>query len=262
MSLLIGRGEYVALIGQNGSGKTTLARHLNGLLRPTAGTVSFDGEDLAESSVAELSRSVGYVFQNPDHQLFGDSVEKEIGFGPVALGLAEDVVAGRVAEALRMCGIEHLRTEHPLFTSRGERQLIAIASIVAMQPPVIVFDEPTTGLDETYYQLVLDLMDALRNAGHTIVVISHEMRLVSERCERTIVLKDGMVVADAPTREVFKQTALLAETKIAPTQITQLSHLMESAGVSTALSVDELVVQMLPRSGAPEAESFPQTSRR
>lgn len=256
VDLVIGRGDYLALIGQNGSGKTTLARHLNGLLRPADGRILLDGQDIAPRSVAELSRSIGYVFQNPDHQLFADSVVKEVAFGPTTHGLTETEVAERVDESLKMCGIERLRDEHPLFTSRGERQLIAIASVLAIRPPVIVFDEPTTGLDETYYGLVLDLMDMLRSNGHTIVVITHDMRLVAERCERAVALKDGRILADAATRELFDQPALLADTRIAPPQVTQLSHALRPAGVSTALAVDELVADLAQRSNAtPVAET-------
>jgi energy-coupling factor transport system ATP-binding protein len=262
VELTLRRGEYVALVGQNGSGKTTLARHLNGLLRPTEGHVLVGGDDIAKRSVAELSRTVGYVFQNPDHQLFADVIAKEVGFGPLAHGLPQPDIDERVDRALRLCGIEGLRDEHPLFVSRGERQLVAIASVVAIRPDVVIFDEPTTGLDEVYCELVLDLMDHLHADGHTIVVITHDMRLVAERTERILVLKDGAVLVDGSTREVFDQAELLAETRIAPPQVTQLSHRLRPYGIRTALTVHELVRQISVRGAAALINNpVPQTRR-
>jgi energy-coupling factor transport system ATP-binding protein len=249
VSMTIAEGEYVALIGQNGSGKTTLARLLNGLLRPSAGRVLLSGVATAPRSVAELSRTIGYVFQNPDHQLFTESVEKELRYGLVNHAIPETEHDDRVATALRLCGIEHLRNEHPLFTSRGERQLIAIASVIAMEPRIIVFDEPTTGLDHRYYGLIVDLLDGLHVAGHTIVVISHDMRLVAEHAPRTVVLHRGRILIDAATSAVFDQVDVLRTTQISPPQITQLSHRLAPAGISTALSVAELVDQLFRRFG-------------
>ncbi len=240
VSLRFDRNEYVALIGQNGSGKSTLARLLNGLLRPTVGRVVTGGIDTTTASVAELSRHVGYVFQNPDHELFAESVEAELAFGPTHQGLGADECAARVESAMELCGIERLRHEHPLFTSRGERQLIAIASIIAMQPDVLIFDEPTTGLDERYHGLLLDLLDRLHGSGQTVIVITHDMRLVAERTKRTVVLLDGRVLVDAPTAHVFDMVDLLRETEIQPPQVTQLSHALAPFGIPTALRVDEL----------------------
>ncbi len=244
VSLNIRRGAKVALIGQNASGKTTLARHLNGLLRPAEGSILVDGIDIKDLSVAQISRQVGYVFQNPDHQLFSDTVSGELMLGPRNHGIPSDQAEEQVTRALRLCGIEHLRKEHPLFTSRGERQLIAVASVVAMEPDVLVFDEPTTGLDENYYGLVSDLIDGLRERGHTVVVISHDMRLVAEHTDRTILLGGGRIVADGPTAEIFDQLEILRASQIAPPQITQLSRGLRHFGVHTSMSVAEFVAQL------------------
>jgi len=249
VSLAIRPGEFVALIGQNGSGKTTLARLLNGLLRPSAGVVRLEGADTTNRSVAELSRSVGYVFQNPDHQLFAESVDKELRYGLVNHDVPEIEHEDRIARALELCGISHLRGEHPLFVSRGERQLIAIASVIAMDSGVIVFDEPTTGLDERYHRLIGELLDSLNAAGRTIVAISHDMRLVAEHAHRTAVLHRGLLLLDASTPDVFDQTELLRQTQISPTQITQLSQRLLSEGITTALSVDQLLAQLVERLG-------------
>ncbi len=249
VSLAIRPGEFVALIGQNGSGKTTLARLLNGLLRPSAGVVRLEGADTTNRSVAELSRSVGYVFQNPDHQLFAESVDKELRYGLVNHDVPETEHEDRIARALELCGISHLRGEHPLFVSRGERQLIAIASVIAMDSGVIVFDEPTTGLDERYHRLIGELLDSLNAAGRTIVAISHDMRLVAEHAHRTAVLHRGLLLLDASTPDVFDQADLLRQTQISPTQITQLSQRLLTDGITTALSVDQLLAQLVERLG-------------
>lgn len=247
VSLAIQGGEFVALIGQNGSGKTTLARLLNGLLRPSQGVVRLDGQDTNARSVAELSTTVGYVFQNPDHQLFAESVDKELRYGLTNHGVPEVQHEDRIFHALEVCGILQLRTEHPLFVSRGERQLIAIASVIAMDPRVVIFDEPTTGLDEHYHGLIGDLLDSLHEDGRTIVAISHDMRLVAERSRRTVVLHRGSVLLDASTREVFDQTDLLRKTQISAPQVTQLSHRLSGQGIATALNVDELLNQLVPK---------------
>jgi energy-coupling factor transporter ATP-binding protein EcfA2 len=247
VSLQVRNGEYVALVGQNGSGKTTLARHLNGLLRPRSGRVLIAGEDIARRSVAQLSKDVGYLFQNPDHQLFADSVEAELLFGPLNHGVSREECLVRVERALQLCGITHLRNEHPLFTSRGERQLIAIASIVTMEPRLFIFDEPTTGLDERYYRLVVALLNDLHRRGHTIIVISHDMRLVAEHTERAVVLRQGKIVLDAPTPLAFERVDVLRETQIAPPQITELSRQLVGYGVRPALSVADLAGQLSPR---------------
>jgi energy-coupling factor transport system ATP-binding protein len=244
ISMNIERGAKLALIGQNASGKTTLARHLNGLLRPVTGSVLVAGSDIKDLSVAQISKRVGYVFQNPDHQLFSDTVAGELMLGPRNHGVAAEQAEEQVNRALRLCGIEHLRAEHPLFTSRGERQLIAVASVVAMEPDVLVFDEPTTGLDENYYGLVSTLIDGLRGRGHTVVVISHDMRLVAEHTDRTILLDHGRIIADGPTPEIFDQLEILATSQIAPPQITQLSHRLCRFGVRVSMSVSDFVEQM------------------
>ncbi len=249
VSLTIEPGEYLALIGQNGSGKTTLARLLNGLLRPSAGSVLLEGTNTDRFSVAQLSRTVGFVFQNPDHQLFAESVELELRYGLINYGIPPGEHEDRITHALRVCGIERLRDEHPLFTSRGERQLIAIASVIALDPPVVIFDEPTTGLDERYHALLAELLDGLHSAGRTIVAISHDMRLVCEHAQRTVVLHRGRILMDASTRTVFDQVDLLRTTQISPPQITQLSHRLAPEGIATALSVGELFDQLMQRLG-------------
>lgn len=195
-------GEFVAVIGANGSGKTTLIKHLVGLLRPTAGTVRVDGHDTRETAVHQLARSVGLVFQNPDTMLFEETVEREVAFGPLNLGMAD--VPGRVGAALQEVGLAGQEDAYPRSLSRGERQRLAIACAVATSPRVIVLDEPTTGLDAVESMRVMDLMARRCDGGTTVVMVTHNMRLVEGYADRVVCLDHGDIAADsgAEVREV------------------------------------------------------------
>lgn len=216
INLQIAQGEFVALIGANGSGKTTLAKHCNGLYKPTAGTVWIDGVDTRNSEVAELSRKVAYCYQNPDHQIFQSTVWEEVAFGPQNMNLPQEEVAQRVNEALTAVGLEHLAQEEPYFAGKGTRQKIAVASILAMKPQVIVLDEPTTGLDHRGVVEMMVLIKRLHQAGHTILVITHDMRLVAEYAQRVIVLYQGEIICDGVPQAVFSQPELLAKAQVEP----------------------------------------------
>jgi energy-coupling factor transport system ATP-binding protein len=236
--------QFIALIGQNGSGKTTLAKTLNGLLKPSSGSVKIDGLDTKEKgTVKKIVTKVGYVFQNPDHQLFNNTVYKEIAYGPQNIGLSEDSVKERVYEAARVCGVEEdIFTEHPFFLTKGLRQRVAIASILAMRPRTIIVDEPTTGQDLQQSIEVMNFLTGLwEKEGHTVIIITHEMPIVAQYARRTVVLGQGKVLMDATTREVFAQPELLAETFVKPPQITRFSQAMNDYGFpGDILSVSEM----------------------
>lgn len=202
VSVDIAAGEYVALIGQNGSGKTTLAKHLNGLLAPTAGSVRLDGRDLRGLRLGEIARDVGFVFQDPDHQLFCDSVEDEVAYGPRHLALAAAEVERRVARALDVCALADRRRTDPFLLRKGERQRLAIAAVLATEPRVLILDEPTTGLDHREQQAILALLAELHASGRTIVVITHAPWLVAEHATRAILLAHGRVLLDGSVREL------------------------------------------------------------
>lgn len=245
VTLEIARGEFVALIGQNGSGKTTLAKCLAGLLRPTRGRVVVDDVDTAAKGVMkELVRRIGYVFQNPDHQLFNARVYDEISYGPKNLGVPEPERDAIVREAAAVTGVrEDLFPEHPFFLSKGLRQRVAIASTLAIRPQVIVVDEPTTGQD---YRQSIEVMDFLarlwRQGGHTIVIVTHEMPIVAAYARRVVALCRGRVLLDGPTREVFARPDLLAKTFVKPPQATRLAQAWRAVGIrADVLTVDELV---------------------
>jgi energy-coupling factor transport system ATP-binding protein len=244
INLTIGRQEFLALIGQNGSGKTTLSKCLNGLFKPTRGTVNVEGIDTRKKGVIkQLVTRVGYVFQNPDHQLFNRSVWSEIAYGPRNLGLSEAEVKERVEEAARVAGVHEDTFEtHPYFLDKGLRQRVAIASILAMRPNTIIVDEPTTGQDMRQSIEVMNFLRRLwREEGHTIIIITHEMRIVADYAERTVVLGQGRILLDAPTREVFAQPHILRQTYAEPPQITRLSQALADQGIpQDVLSVAEM----------------------
>ncbi len=241
VGLRISQGEFVALIGQNGAGKTTLAKHFNGLLKPTTGTVRVLGTDTQRASIAELARAVGYVYQNPDHQIFAQKVRTEVAFGPRNIGLGPADVEARVDDALQLVGLQGQADDFAFSLGRGERQKLAVASVLAMAPPVLVVDEPTTGLDQPGARGILDLLSRWNSDGRTIIVITHDMTLVAERVPRTIVVGGGRILADGPTRQVLSDAALLRQAYLRPPQVTRIAQRLAAYGVSSdVLRVAEL----------------------
>jgi energy-coupling factor transport system ATP-binding protein len=203
VSLKIGGGERVALIGQNGSGKTTLVRHLNGLLRPTSGRVLLDGADARLQTVASLARRVGLVFQDPDRQIFAGSVRSEVEFGPRNLGFGDRDVDEAVRDALKEVGLAEDAKTNPYDLGGSRRKLLALASVLAMRTPVLVLDEPTTGQDVRGVERVRSVVEAVAAAGRTVVAVSHDMRFVAEAFERVIVMRAGQIIADGSPSIVF-----------------------------------------------------------
>ncbi|SHF01778.1 energy-coupling factor ABC transporter ATP-binding protein [Desulforamulus putei] len=244
INLTIYPGELVALVGQNGAGKTTLVKHCIGLLRPQTGRVTVCGQDAAKTRISHLARQVGFVFQNPDHQIFHDTVQKEVAFGLQNLGLPRDEIEKRVAAALRDVGLQHLAQVYPHRLSRGQRQRVALASVLAMQTRIIILDEPTTGQDSLERLQIMELVRDLNREGHTILFITHDMTLVARYARRVIVLCQGRVIADGSTRDVLSQTQLLAQTLLEPPQITLLANRLNgllTPGSEVILTVDEMV---------------------
>ena len=246
ISLQMHLGEFVSIVGQNGAGKTTLAKHMNGLLKPTDGDVIVDGMNTREVSVADLARVTGYVFQNPDHQFFAPSVEEEVAFGPKNLKLGEGEVVERVDEALSTVGLEAMRERHPYTLSRGQRQRLAVASVLAMRPKVVMLDEPTTGQDEVAINQVMLLVDRLRRGGKTVVMITHDMSITTKYAERTIVMRGGEVLLDGPTKEVFSRPEVLSKSSIEVPPISRLAQMLTDFGIPRSVfTVDELCNQVL-----------------
>ena len=207
IDLEISAGERVALIGQNGSGKTTLVRHLNGLLRPTAGRVRVDGADAATMTVAQLAARVGLVFQDPDRQIFAGSVRDEVAFGPRNLGRSGPELQAALTDALVTTGLAGEEGTNPYDLGQSRRKLLALASVLAMRTPVLVLDEPTTGQDARGVERVRAIIQSVAAEGRTVIAISHDMRFVAEGFERVIVMRAGRVVLDGAPRAVFAADA-------------------------------------------------------
>jgi len=201
-----GHGEAIAVVGANGAGKSTLLLHLNGLLTPEHGSVDIGGVPVTKATLPDIRRTVGMVFQDPDDQLFMPTVAEDVGFGPLNLGLAPEEVAARVHAALARVGAEHLAERPPYHLSGGEKRVVAIATVLAMEPKVLVMDEPSSGLDPRARRRLIDLLESFE---HTRLVATHDLDLAATLCERTIVLGRGRVLADRPTADVFRDDALL-----------------------------------------------------
>jgi len=228
VSLIIEPGGAVAILGQNGSGKTTLAKHLNGLLRPAEGRVLFDDEPTDGRSVAQLARTVGFVFQNPDEQLFERSVEREVAFGPRNLGIATGEVAALVTSSLAAVGLADQRSTNPYDLDLSRRKLVALAGILAMDPAVLVLDEPTTGQDADGVERVGAIVDAFRESGRSVVAITHDMEFAATHFTRVVVMRAGEIVADGPPRDVFAPAnrSLLASTGLTPPPAARVAYRM------------------------------------
>jgi len=224
VTLEIGSGEFIAIIGQNGSGKTTLAKHLVGLLASSAGKITIGGRDRATLQPAETAHEVGYVFQNPDHQIFAATVADEVAFGPRNFSLNDDEVARRSEEVLRAVNLTGERDRDPFLLSKGERQRLAVASVLALRPRMLILDEPTTGLDYREQRRMMALVSELNRAGIAIVMITHTPWLVAEYARRVVLMRNGRVVFDGAVREFFERDELLANSSFRPPEATLLGR--------------------------------------
>ncbi len=206
VSFRLSHGEHVALAGANGAGKSTLLMHTNGLLIPSQGSVDVGGIKLSAKSVGNIRQRVGFIFQDADNQLFMPTAEEDVAFGPSLMPLSASEISARVDNALQAVGCEHLRHREPHTLSGGEKRRIAIATVLAMTPSILVLDEPTAGLDPRARRGLINL---LRNFSHTMLIATHDMELIAELCRRTIVLNEGLIAADTATDRLFADLDLL-----------------------------------------------------
>ena len=250
VGLEVPAGGRVAIVGQNGSGKTTLVRHLNGLLRPTEGQVLLDGRDVRDVRVAHLSASVGLVFQNPDRQIFAGRVRSEVSFGPRNLGVRGSELDRRVADALEAVGLTAEADLNPYDLGYSRRKLLSLASVLAMQTPVVVLDEPTTGQDAPGVARVRSIVDAVAAEGRTVIAISHDMRFVAESFERVVVMRAGRVILDGSPGDVFGEPnwSALATTYLEPPLVATVGA---SLGLGPTPTERALVEALAARSGSP-----------
>jgi energy-coupling factor transporter ATP-binding protein EcfA2 len=240
INLSISKGEYIAFVGQNGSGKTTLVKHFNGLLKPTQGKVMVFGEDTLDKKVSYLSRKVGYVFQNPDDMLFCNSVEEEIAYGPRMLHFEPEEINQKVKKILKDLDLENQREIHPFALSLGDRQRLAVACALSLDPEVFIFDEPTTGQDYFGGNNIMMLIDQLHAQGKTIIIISHDMPLVAEHARRVVVISHGQIALDGTPEQVFCCTDELRRLSLRSPQVTLLAQELGQQG-QTLLRVPQIV---------------------
>ena len=241
VDLRVARGEVVAIVGQNGSGKSTLVRHLNGLLRPTAGVVRVDGRDAADLKVARLAALVGLAFQDPDRQIFAGRVRAEVAFGPRNLGLQGTALDATVEDALRAVGLAAAADANPYDLGYSRRKLLAIASVLAMRTPVVVLDEPTTGQDLRGIARVREIVGTLAAEGRTVLAISHDMRFVAETFGRVVVMRAGRIVLDGTPAAVFAEPTwpVLASTYLEPPLATRVGARLGLGSTPTEASLVE-----------------------
>ena len=240
VDLEIRAGELVAILGQNGSGKSTLAKLLAGLLPAPANSVLIGGRCARELPRAEAGRRVGFVFQNPDHQIFAETVEAEIAFGPRLQGLDAATVRSRVEEALAAVGLLGKGAADPFLLSKGERQRVAVASVLATRPEALILDEPTTGLDHEEVRETMALVERLNRAGHAVVIVTHAMWVAAEYARRIVVMAGGRVIADGSPRSVFHDDAVLAAAAIKAPAAAAVARRLGSDAVSVQGVLDAL----------------------
>lgn len=214
--------DLISIIGQNGSGKTTLVRHFNGLLKPTEGSVTVDGELTTGRSVGYLSQKVGYVFQNPNHQIFSETVKDELMVGPKNFKFTPARIKERIDYVVDLFNLEEILNTHPLMLDYTRKKLVTIASVLTFAPKVMIMDEPTGGLDEDGRQLLKKIMKLLHEQGNTVIMISHDMDFVAENTNRIIVMAQGKVLMNSNSTNVFRSREILDKAWIEPPQITQL----------------------------------------
>jgi len=222
ISLTIQNGEFVAIMGQNGAGKTTLVKHFNGLLKPTRGKVLIDEVDTTKVSVATLARNVGFVFQNPDHQLFSETVEDEIAFALKNFGFKENIIKRRVTWALNLLGLTQYRKTSPFMLSGGERKRVALASVLAWNPKILILDEPTIGQDYQQKEKLRQFILQMKAQRKTIIIVTHDVEFVAECNPRVLLMLEGKIVADGEARKVLTNLEILTKASIVPPQIAQI----------------------------------------
>jgi len=222
ISLTIKDGEFVAIMGENGAGKTTLVKHFNGLLKPTKGRVLVNGVDTRNVSVATLSRRVGFVFQNPDHQLFSETVKEEIAFALKNFGFSREIIERRVAWALNLLGLTQYEKTSPFMLSGGERKRVALASVLAWDPEILILDEPTIGQDYRQKENLRQFILQMTAQGKTIIVVTHDVEFVAECNPRVLLMRGGKIVADGEARKVLTDLEILTLASIIPPQVTQI----------------------------------------
>jgi len=229
--LKIDNAEFVGIIGENGAGKTTLAKCINGLLRPQYGKILIDGEDISKFSVAQIAKKIGFVFQNSDHQIFEQTVEDEIKFGLKNLKFSPEEIEERLENIIKKLDLEKYRNISPFELSGGERKRVALASILCLDPEILILDEPTLGQDMKQKEYLVKLIENLRKKGKTIIIITHDIEFAAEYIPRIIVMAKGKIIADGPREIITQNNFILEKSSVILPQLAQLTKILKSYNI-------------------------------
>jgi len=230
VNLEINDGEFIAIMGENGAGKTTLVKMFNGLLKPTNGSVAVDGVGTDKRSVAQLSRNVGLIFQNPDNQLFAETVEQELGFSLKNFGFSDDVIKKRVSSFLHILDLERYANSSPFVLSGGERKRVALAAILVWDPKHVIMDEPTIGQDYLQKDRLRNFITQLVSQGKTVIIVTHDVEFVAECKPRVILLSHGKIIGDGPATRILTDEKLVKDASLTMPQIASLMNQLTEAG--------------------------------
>jgi energy-coupling factor transport system ATP-binding protein len=259
VDLKINDGEFIALMGENGAGKTTLVKMFNGLLKPTQGKISVDGVGTSEKSIAQLSRDVGLIFQNPDNQLFAETVAEELSFSMRNFGFREDVIERRVTTVLGSLDLERYRSSSPFVLSGGERKRVALAAILVWDPKHVVMDEPTIGQDYLQKDRLRQFIVQLISPGKTIVIVTHDVEFVAECKPRVVLLSRGRIIGDGPAAEILTDSSLVEKASLVMPQIstlmTRLTDFSPPPDIIDAYSARDFLASNLRSSMKPQVAS-------
>lgn len=247
VSFTINRGEFVGIIGHTGSGKSTLIQHLNGLLMPDEGSITIDGEEITRQgfSLIDIRKRIGLVFQYPEYQLFEENVKTDVAFGPKNLGLDEDEMSKRVRTAIELVGLDYdeVADVSPFDLSGGQKRRVAIAGVIAMQPDILILDEPTAGLDPKAHQDILDMIQRIHeNVSSIIIFVSHNMNDIARLSDRVLVMHEGKLVMNGTPKEIFSESEKLFEMGLGLPEVTKLMQDLTLGGVkvpTSVLTIDE-----------------------
>jgi energy-coupling factor transport system ATP-binding protein len=233
VSLKVQDGEFLAIMGQNGAGKTTLVKHINGLFKPLNGTVVVDDLETTKVSVATLARKVGFVFQNPDHQLFSETVEEEISFALRNFGYDEPTINERVTWALNLLDLTEYRKVSPFMLSGGERKRVALASVLAWDPKIVILDEPTIGQDNQQKDRLRQFIMQLNRQGKTVIIVTHDIEFVADCKPRVVLMAQGEILAQGEAEKILTNYDLVNQASVVLPQIAQLFKNLKDKGVPT-----------------------------
>lgn len=251
LNLELTPGQVIGLMGENGAGKTTLVKHINGLLKPTTGAVYIDGCDTRETSTAQLARQVGFVFQNADHQLFADTLQAEIAFALRNLDFPKDEIAARVARYLDLFELTRYKDQSPFLLSGGERKRLALASVLCVEPKILILDEPTQAQDALQKEKLLNFIASFRDPQHILLLVTHDVEFAVKAVDRLLILSKGQLIADGSPHQILSNPRILDRARLLPPQLTQFAHKLAEqfpqfpTSVTTITEAAEAVNQLI-----------------